>query len=131
MSWTPNTELISPFFQYCRHQLICAACFNFCSFSHVLRVPTVDVGYVPNAKYLAHIPHQTQKTAPIRCGICAKIIPFVSVLYRCKFVTVRIDVVKQNNVLYSAFSLLSLLVLISSLSLLTSDPASLNREKTK
>ena len=26
-----------------------------------LRAPTVDVGYVPNAKYLAHIPHQTQK----------------------------------------------------------------------
>ena len=26
--------------------------------------PTVDVGYVPNAKYLAHIPHQTQKLAP-------------------------------------------------------------------
>ena len=25
------------------------------------RAPTVDVGYVPNAKYLAHIPHQTQK----------------------------------------------------------------------
>ena len=21
--------------------------------------PTVDMGYVPNAKYLAHIPHQT------------------------------------------------------------------------
>ena len=26
-----------------------------------LRAPTVDVRYVPNAKYLAHIPHQTQK----------------------------------------------------------------------
>ena len=25
-----------------------------------IRAPTVDVGYVPNAKYLAHIPHQTQ-----------------------------------------------------------------------
>ena len=24
-----------------------------------LRVLTADVGYVPNAKYLAHIPHQT------------------------------------------------------------------------
>ena len=40
---------------------------------------TVDVGYVPNAKYLANIPHQTQKTVPIRCCIYAKIIPFVSV----------------------------------------------------
>ena len=27
---------------------------------HDLRAPTADVGYVPNAKYLAHIPHQTQ-----------------------------------------------------------------------
>ena len=26
----------------------------------VIRAPTADVGYVPNAKYLAHIPHQTQ-----------------------------------------------------------------------
>ena len=25
-----------------------------------IRAPTVDVGYVPNVKYLAHIPHQTQ-----------------------------------------------------------------------
>ena len=25
----------------------------------LVRAPTVDVGYVPNAKYLAHIPHQT------------------------------------------------------------------------
>ena len=31
---------------------------------NVLREPTVDMGYVPNAKYLAHIPHQTQKIAP-------------------------------------------------------------------
>ena len=51
--------------------------------------------------------------------------------YRCKFATVQTDVVKQNNVLYLAFSLLSLPILISSLSLLTSDPASLNRERTK
>ena len=26
----------------------------------IVRAPTLDVGYVPNAKYLAHIPHQTQ-----------------------------------------------------------------------
>ena len=26
---------------------------------HTTRAPTADVGYVPNAKYLAHIPHQT------------------------------------------------------------------------
>nr|POF14750.1 e3 ubiquitin-protein ligase rha2b [Quercus suber] len=25
----------------------------------LVRAPTADVGYVPNAKYLAHIPHQT------------------------------------------------------------------------
>ena len=29
-----------------------------------IRAPTVDVGYVPNAKYLTHIPHQTGKSAP-------------------------------------------------------------------
>ena len=33
-----------------------------------LRAPTADVGYVPNAKYLAHIPHQTLKTHFIRCA---------------------------------------------------------------
>ena len=27
--------------------------------SNDVRAPTTDVGYVPNAKYLAHIPHQT------------------------------------------------------------------------
>ena len=31
-----------------------------CNYGYI-RAPTVDVGYVPNAKYLAHIPHQTQK----------------------------------------------------------------------
>ena len=31
-----------------------------CPFFHnlAIRAPTTDVGYVPNAKYLAHIPHQ-------------------------------------------------------------------------
>ena len=29
------------------------------NFNYVPRAPTADVGYVPNAKYLAHIPHQT------------------------------------------------------------------------
>ena len=28
-------------------------------FIDVIRAPTVDVGYLPNVKYLAHIPHQT------------------------------------------------------------------------
>ena len=31
--------------------------------SHILtmiRAPTPDMGYVPNVKYLAHIPHQTK-----------------------------------------------------------------------
>ena len=40
------------------------------------RAPKADV---PNAKYLAHLAHQTQKIPPIRCYICAKIILFVSV----------------------------------------------------
>ena len=30
-----------------------------CTNFSAIRAPTVDVGYVPNAKYLAHIPHQT------------------------------------------------------------------------
>ena len=34
------------------------------NYFNCIRAPTVDVGYVPNAKYLAHIPHQTQKIAP-------------------------------------------------------------------
>ena len=29
-----------------------------------IRAPTVDVRYVPTAKYLAHIPHQIGKSAP-------------------------------------------------------------------
>ena len=33
-------------------------------YGHCVRAPTVNVGYVPNAKYLAHIPHQTGKSAP-------------------------------------------------------------------
>ena len=46
---------------------------------YVFRAPTVDVANVPNAKYLAHLPHQTQKIPPIRYVIYAKIIPFLSV----------------------------------------------------
>ena len=59
-------------------------------------------------------------------------------LYRCKFATVQIEMINQNIVFNSAFSLLSLLVFIFSL-LLTSDLApshirpssSLNKERTK
>ena len=51
--------------------------------------------------------------------------------YRCKFATIRTDVVNQNNVFYLAFSFLSLLVLIFSLSLLTSDRALPSTERTK
>ena len=50
-------------------------CF-YITFMVVLRAPIVDVA---NAKYLALLPHQTQKIPPIRCCICAKIIPFLSV----------------------------------------------------
>ena len=39
-----------------------------CTLIRDLRAPTADVGYVPNAKYLAHIPHQTLKTHFIRCA---------------------------------------------------------------
>ena len=65
-----------------------------CNYGYI-RAPIVDVGYVPNAKYLAHIRHQTQKigfwqmlhmlynfgTYTILC------------LYRCKFAMVRTYVV--------------------------------------
>ena len=57
------------------------------------RAPTVDVGYVPNAKYLAHIPYQTQKSAPIRCGICAKIIPHLSIPLQICNSTDRCDII--------------------------------------
>ena len=43
----------------------------------LLRAPTVDVGYVPNAKYLAHIPHQTQKIGFSRCCICCIILAHI------------------------------------------------------
>ena len=39
-----------------------------------IRAPTVDMSNVSNTK---HLTYQTQKTPPIRCCICAKIIPFV------------------------------------------------------
>ena len=52
-------------------------------------------------------------------------------LYRCKFATVQTDVVNQNDVFYLAFSLLSLLVLIFSLSSHIRPSSSLNRERTK
>ena len=34
----------------------------------IIRAPTVGVVNVPNAKYLTHLPHQTQKTPNIRCA---------------------------------------------------------------
>ena len=40
------------------------SCFNIDEGAQSVRAPTVDVRYVPNAKYLAHIPHQTGKSAP-------------------------------------------------------------------
>ena len=84
---------------------------------------------MPNIWHICHTKHK--KIPPIRYGICAKIIPFLSVslqklyhfcLYRCKFATVRTEMVNRNIIFNSAFSLLSLLVFIFSL-LLTSNPA--------
>ena len=83
------------------------------------RAPKADV---PNAKYLAHLAHQTQKIPPIRCYICAKIILFVSV---------PLQMLNQNIVFYSTFSLVSLLILIFSLSSHIKPSSSLNRERTK
>ena len=33
-----------------------------------LRASTVGVANVPNAEFLAHLPHQTQKTPNIKCA---------------------------------------------------------------
>ena len=58
-----------------------------CTLIRDLRAPTADVGYVPNAKYLAHIPHQTKFIPFIRC---AKSHIFCNMLqYNHKFATVR------------------------------------------
>ena len=51
--------------------------------------------------------------------------------YRCKFATVRTQMLNQNIVFYSTFSLVSLLILIFSLSSYIKPSSSLNRERTK
>ena len=86
-----------------------------------------DMCQMLNIWQISHIKHKKQ--LPSDVAYMPKL--YHLCLYRYKFATVRTNVVKRNNVLYLAFSLLSLLVLISSLSLLTSDPASLNRKRTK
>ena len=66
------------------------------------------MGYVPNAKYLAHIPRQTPFDPFIRCSKCHI---FCNMLqYRCKFATVR----NQNGISFNHF-LFSFLSPLSSL----------------
>ena len=67
-------------------------------------------------KYLAHLPHQTQKTSPIRCCICAKFLHFVSVpLQICN--STDTDGKLKNIILFN-FSLSSHFFIWFSLSLL-------------
>ena len=86
-----------------------------------------DMCQMLNIWHISHTKHKKQ--LPSNVAYVPKLYHLCP--YRCKFAMVWTDVVKRNNVLYLAFSLLSLMVLISSLSLLTSNPASLNRERTK
>ena len=74
--------------------------------SDFLRAPTSDVGYVPNAKYLAHIPHQIPFNPFIRCSKCHI---FCNMLqYHCKFATVQNqNGISFNNFLFSFLSPLS------------------------
>ena len=77
-----------------------------------------------------HISHTKQrKQLPSNVAYVPKLYHLCS--YRCKFATVRTDVVKRNNVLYLAFSLLSLLVLIYSLSLFSHQTQLPSTEKEK
>ena len=70
------------------------------------RAPTADVLNVPNAKFLAHLAHQTQKRSFIRCSKWQK-------LYHIWTVPLQIcngmeKCCKNFIILYSLFSLLSL-----------------------
>ena len=78
-----------------------------------------DMCQMLNIWHISHTKHKKQ--LPSDVAYVPKLYHLCS--YRCKFATVWTDVVNQNNVFYLVFSLLSLLVLIFSLSLLTSDPA--------
>ena len=66
---------------------------------------------VPNAKYLAYLPDQTQKTPPIRCSICANFLPFVSVPLQICNVT-DINGKLKNTILFD-FSLSFLRISLS------------------
>ena len=72
-----------------------------------------DMCQMLNIWHIYHTKHKKQ--LPSNVAYVPKL--YHLCLYRCKFATVWTDVVKRNNVLYLAFSLLSLPVLISSLSL--------------
>ena len=84
-----------------------------------------DMCQMPNIWHISHTKHKKQ--LPSDVAYVPKLYHLCS--YRFKFATVWTDVVNQNNVFYLAFSLLSLLVLIFSLSLLKSNPALPSTEK--
>ena len=98
----------------------------------IVRALTADVPNVSNAKYLAiwHIWHtKHKKHLPSDVVYVSKLYHLCP--YYCKFVTVRTQMLNQNIVFYSAFSLLWLLVLIFSLSSHIRPSSSFNRERTK
>ena len=77
----------------------------------LLKAPTTDVGYVPNAKYLAHIPHQTLKTHFIRCAKSKKFYMWIVPLQICN----GTDEKWYNSYFFILFSLSSLFSLFFSL----------------
>ena len=86
-----------------------------------------DMCQMLNIWHISHTKHKNQ--LPSDVAYVPKLYHICP--YRCKFATVWTNMVKPNNVFYLAFSLLSLLVLIFSLSLLTSDPVLPIIEKEK
>ena len=85
-------------------------------YSISIRASTVDVANVPNVKYLANLPHQTQKWSFMRCVKSQKLYNMATIPLQICNGTNRCC--KNFIVLYSLFSLLSLhFFLFSSLSL--------------
>ena len=80
----------------------------------ILRASTTGVANVPNAKYLAHLPHQTQKWSFMRCAKSQKLYNMATVPLQICNGTDRCC--KSFIILYFLFSLLSLHFFFSLLS---------------
>ena len=83
-------------------------------YSISIRASTVDVANVPNVKYLANLPHQTQKWSFMRCVKSQKLYNMATIPLQICNGTNRCC--KNFIVLYSLFSLLSLHFFFSLLS---------------